>query len=193
MFLPLYKYMGVPWVDMNSLNLILSKKMLPFQETSNILPWISQVWELRTYYLISPRIGVLSISKLATKINSQRQECVLKELVLRKVSNEHHFLGQSASGEVETAGEFLEVCLANRQLKGRFDTWNSNSNSAQGGDLWWLRWKHFCEMRWGRLVTREIRRINQRRKLKRESFLKYIAEEKTAGRFSERELCYGEE
>lgn len=42
-------------------------------------------------------------------------------------------------------------------------------------------------------MTREIRRINQRQKLKRESFLKYNAEEKTAGRFSERELCYGEE
>lgn len=82
---------------------------------------------------------MLSISQLASKINSQRQECVLKELILRKVSNEHHFLGQSASGEEERAGEFLEVCLANRQLKGRFDTPNSNSNSAQGDDLWWLR------------------------------------------------------
>lgn len=62
---------------------------------------------------------MLSISKLAAKINSQRQECVRKELVLREVSNEHHFLGQSASGEVERAGEFLEVCLDKRQLKGR--------------------------------------------------------------------------
>lgn len=48
-------------------------------------------------------------------------------------------------------------------------------------------------MGWGRSVTWEIRRTNQRWKLKRESFLKYIAKEKTAGRFSERELCYGEE
>lgn len=46
-------------------------------------------------------------------------------------------------------------------------------------------------MGWGRSVTREIGRINQRRKLKGERFLKYIAKEKTAGRFSERELCYG--
>lgn len=46
-------------------------------------------------------------------------------------------------------------------------------------------------MGWGRSVTREIGRINQRWKLKGERFLKYIAKEKTAGRFSERELCYG--
>lgn len=44
-------------------------------------------------------------------------------------------------------------------------------------------------MGWGRSVTWEIRRINQRWKLKRESFLKYITKEKTAGRFSERENC----
>lgn len=42
--------------------------------------------------ILSNVIGVLSISKLAAKINSQRQECVQKGLVLRKVVNEPHFL-----------------------------------------------------------------------------------------------------
>lgn len=58
---------------------------------------------------MSSRIGVLSIRKLAAKINSQRQEHHLKTPIFRKAVNEHDFLLQSASGEVEWVGEFLEV------------------------------------------------------------------------------------